>query len=314
MPAKPQHGFRWDDARVLLALHRTRTLSAAAASLGVDASTVGRRIDVLEQSIGARLFDRTPDGAVPTLAADELLPHAEAMELAAMELAGSAEAFERAVEGVVRISVPPGIADLLLVPLLPKLRAKHPQLRIDLDARVGYVDLARREADLVLRGMRPTHGEIVTVRLATARAIPVAQRAFAEHCGNVRDPSSLPWITYGHDLGHIDDARWVASVAPESAIVLRTSSFSAQIAAVEAGFGVTVVGEPLIAARRELVPLRFTRAAAARLPPYPEGSLWMAVHRALRGVPRVAALWDFLVEEVSAQLPRAARAPAALKA
>jgi DNA-binding transcriptional LysR family regulator len=307
MPAKTQNQFRWDDARVLLALHRARTLSAAAAELGVDASTVGRRVDALEQAIGARLFDRTPDGAVPTLAADELIRHAEAMELAAMELAGSAEAFERAVEGVVRISVPPGVADLLVVPLLPKLRARHPRLRIDLDARVGYVDLARREADLVLRGMRPTHGDVVAIRLATARSIPVAQRGFAERSGNVRDPATLPWITYGHDLGHIDDARWVASVAAESSIVLRTSSFSAQIAAVEAGFGVTIVGEPLIAARGELAPLRFTRSAASRLPAYPEGTLWMAVHRAMRSVPRVAALWDFLIESVSAQLPRGPR-------
>jgi len=301
MPAKMQNAFRWDDARVLLALYRGKTLSAAAKELGFNPSTVGRRVDAIEKSLGARLFDRTPDGAVPTLAGEELVPYAEAMERAAMELAGSAVDFEREVEGVVRVSVPPGIAELLLAPLLPALQTRYPRLRIDLDVRAGYVDLARREADLALRTMRPQHGDLVTTRLARALSLPFAQRALAERLGNVRDPAALPWITYGHELGDIDDARWVASLVPEGSVALRTNSFSAQVAALEAGLGVALMTEPLVAMRDSLVRLRFTRAAAARLPPYPEGSLWIVAHRALRSVPRVAAVWSFLVECIASR-------------
>lgn len=303
MPAKLQNDFRWDDARVLLALHRTRTLSGAASLLGVDASTVGRRIDAFEAALGARLFERTPDGALPTAAAEELVPHAEAMERAALELAGGAASFERDVEGIVRLSVPPGIADLLLAPLLPRLHARHPKLRLELDARVGYVDLARREADLVLRGVRPDRGDLVAVRVAGSRSLPYVRDTLARKLGRIRAVEDVPWITYGADLAHIPDAAWVLGAIPESAIVLRTSSFTAQVASVEAGLGATLIPEALTGARPHLVPLDLDRRAARGLPPFPEGQLWLATHRAMRSIPRIAAVWSFLVEHAGGAGP-----------
>lgn len=296
MVAEMQAGFRWDDARVLLALHRGRTLSAAGAALGVDASTVSRRIDALERALGARLFERTPDGAVPTALADTLVPSAQAMERAAVELAGGAASAEREVEGVVRISLPPGVADLYVAPFLPGLVARHPRLRLELDARVGYVDLARREADLVLRGLRPERGDLVATRIALARSLPFARDDVAARLGRIVDPARVPWITYGPELAHIPDAAWVEAVAAETSIVLRTSSFSAQVAAVEAGLGATLLPDGLVQGRPGLARLSFTRRVAAALPPFPEGTLWLAAHRAMRSIPRVAAVWDFIVE------------------
>jgi DNA-binding transcriptional LysR family regulator len=293
---RAQSSFRWDDARVLLALYRAHTLSAAAALLGVEPSTVGRRIDALEQALGASLFERTPDGAIPTAVTEELAPHAEAMERAALELAGHAETFERHVEGVVRVSLPPGIADLLVAPLLPRLRAKHPNLRIELDARVAYVDLARREADLVIRAMRPERGDVIAQRLVEADSVPFAHPSLCRE--KLRDPASIPWITYGEDLAHIPDASWVRSVVPEGAIVLRTSSYTSQVAAAEAGLGAFLVAREIGALRSALAPVGFTRGAASRLPPYPRGALWIAAHRSARHVPRVAAVWAFFVENV----------------
>ena len=94
MPAKSQSRFSWDDVRVLLALFRTRTLTAAGVRLGINASTVGRRLEALERALGARLFDRTPDGVVPTAATEQLLDHAERLEQAAHALGGAVEGFE----------------------------------------------------------------------------------------------------------------------------------------------------------------------------------------------------------------------------
>jgi DNA-binding transcriptional LysR family regulator len=299
-----QNGFRWDDARILIALHRGGTLSAAGSTLGVDASTVGRRIEALEQALGARLFDRTPDGAVPTAVADELLPHAEAMERAATELASGAGSFEREVEGVVRLSVPPGVADYFVAPFLPALRARHPRIRLELDARMAYVDLARREADLVLRGMRPDRGDLVAVKLVEARAVPSGRDTLVARLGRVSDIAAIPWITYGPDMAHIPDAAWILGTVPESAIVLRTSSFTAQVAAVDAGLGVTLIAEAF-PMRPRLVPVAFGRALASRLPPFPVGQLWLAAHRAMRFIPRVAAVWEFIIENAqSAATPR----------
>ncbi len=186
-----------------------------------------------------------------------------------------------------------------MAPFLPELHARHPRIRLEIDARVGYVDLARREADLVLRGMRPDRGDLVAQRIAESRSVPFVSAGLAARLGRVSDIASVPWITYGHDLAHIPDAAWTGRAVPETAIVLRTSSFTAQVAAVEVGLGAALITEDLVAIR-PLVPLAFTRKLAATLPPYPEGQLWLATHRAMRSIPRVAAVWDFIVEHTVA--------------
>jgi len=288
--------FRWDDVKVLLALKRERTLGGAARRLEVDATTVGRRLGALESALGAQLFDRTPDGVVATAAAEELLGAAEAMELAAQKMEGDVAGLERGVEGLVRLSVPPGLSDLMIAPRVAELYRRHPKLLLELDARVAYVDLSRREADLALRGMRPEKGDLVSVRLTTATSIPFGCTTLREELGNVRDASTLPWITYGPELDHIPDAAWVLSVASPSSLVLRTSSFSSQVGAASAGVGVMLAPRELMSGVEALAPIRFTRREAGRLPPMPTGSLYLVAHRSMRQVPRVAAVWEFLCE------------------
>lgn len=289
--------FRWDDAKVLLALARAGTLSGAARELAVDATTVGRRLTALESALGERLFDRTPDGVTSTALAESLLPHAESMEQAANALSGGLAGFERGVRGVVRISAPPGLADLAIAPRLAELHARHPELRVELDARVGYVDLSRREADVALRTSRPSRGDLVSVRVTHAAALPLASLERVDTWGNVGRPSDLPWITYGPELDHIPDARFVLSVAPPESLVLRTSSFSSQVAAAEAGLGVFVAPWELVRDRGTLAKVRFTRSGKRTLPAAPEGSLYLVVHRSMRDVPRVAAVWDFIAAQ-----------------
>lgn len=289
--------FRWDDAKILLALEREGSLSGAARRLAVDATTVGRRLAALEDALGQRLFERTPDGAVATALAEELVAHAESMEQAAHAMAGSVAGFERGVEGTIRLSVPPGLSDILIAPRLIDLRARHPRLDVELDARIGYVNLARREADLALRGIRPERGDLVSVRLTTSRSIPFASATHAEELGNVRDASELPWITYGAELDHIPDAAWVLQVATSSSFVLRTSSFSSQVAATVSGLGVMLGPRELMRDVPALAPVSFTRRERGALPPFPEGALYLVAHRSMRRVPRVAAVWDFLVEQ-----------------
>ncbi|HEU4536894.1 MAG TPA: LysR family transcriptional regulator, partial [Polyangiaceae bacterium] len=148
-------GARWDDVRVFLAAYQLGSLGAAGARLGLDVSTVSRRLTAFEAAIGAPLFDRSRRGLAPTRAAELALPAAEAMAAALARLARDASAPDAAAEGVVRLSVAPGFADAFLAPLVPALRARHPKITLELDASVRPLDLARREADLALRSVRP---------------------------------------------------------------------------------------------------------------------------------------------------------------
>jgi DNA-binding transcriptional LysR family regulator len=287
--------YLWDDLRVFLALWRRRTLSAAAASLRVNPSTVGRRLQALETSLGTRLYERTPDGVRATPAAETLVGHAERVEEAALGFAGAVTGFEVAAEGAVRLTAPPAVAELLVAPALPRLRARYPRLVLELDASVAYADLTRREADLALRLTRPRSGDLVAVKVAEEPSVIAGSARLA--AVRLSALGAVPWITWDAALGHLPDARWVATHVPSEAVVLRTNSIAAQLAAAESGAGVLLLARALARARKlsALQPrgaLRSTLAATPRTP------LWLVGHQALRQVPRVAAVWTFLLEEV----------------
>lgn len=298
MPASTQawEEMRWDDVRLFLALHRGGSLAAASARVGLDASTLSRRLVALEASLGARLFDRTREGLVPTEAAELLLAPAEEMEAAHGRFAREASGLERAAEGVVRLSVPPGLADSFLGPVLVRLRAEHPGIRLELDASVRVMDLTRREADLALRTIRPQSGELVMAKVGASRWTPMTAAAGAAARAPVKRWEDVAWIAWGAELAGIPPARWLARHLPGGDPVLRTNHIAAQVAAVRAGVGVALL--PLSYARVEAIaPLRYARALAASVADLPVNETWLVGHKALRGVPRVAAVWALLLEE-----------------
>jgi len=291
-----QFDFRWDDARVLLALLETRTLSGTALKLGVNTSTIGRRLDALESAVGARLFDRTAEGVLPTALAEQLAPHAEDLERSAARFAMAAKGREVEVEGEVRITAPPGVADLILAPTLPRLLARWPKLRISILASVGYVDLARREADIAMRILQPASGDLVARKIGEPEEVPLASPEYAERVGPLHKAEDAQWISWGEDLAHIPSARWLSAAVPKSCVVLTSSSVGAQIGAAEAGLGVLVLPRIFCKTSR-LVPVALAPKFRAKLPPFPKGALWLVGHRALREVPRIAAVWSFIEEE-----------------
>ncbi|MEZ4337816.1 MAG: LysR family transcriptional regulator, partial [Sandaracinaceae bacterium] len=111
--------FRWDDLAVVLAVHRGGSLAAAADSLRIDASTVSRRLRAIEAELGSRLFDRTPDGLLPTDLTLRLLPHAEQAEAAALAVEAEAAGEEVAAVGRVRLALADAFAAYVVAPALP---------------------------------------------------------------------------------------------------------------------------------------------------------------------------------------------------
>lgn len=282
----------WDHVRVFLAIARAGQLAGAGARLGLDVSTVSRRLDRLERELGVHLFDRTKDGTAITAAAEAILPAAEEMERALARFTTAANAIETTAEGVVRLTCIPGVADAFVAPLLARFHERFPRVVVHLDASVGYADLTRREADLALRALRPQAGDLVAVKVVTTRSVPMTSPEYARALGRLARWDDARWLAWGEDLAHLPSARWMAKHTP--APVLRTSHFGSLIAAAAAGLGLMLASEPFAAVRR-LEPVRLAPALEADLGALPTEELWLVGHRALRGVPRVAALWDFLL-------------------
>jgi DNA-binding transcriptional LysR family regulator len=296
--------IRWDDVPLFLALLRERNLSRAAKRLGLDASTASRRLVSLEECSGSRLFDRSRQGLAPTEAAEQMLPAAEEMERAAFKLASTADGLQSGVEGVVRISAIPGFVDAYLAPRLAELVARYPRLRLEVDARATVSDLTRREADIAIRSIRPRSGELVMTKLTTARWLAMASPRVARELGTLRRWDDARWITWDDDLAHIPAARWVAEHVATPP-VLRTSSIGAQVAAVEHGLGVALFDE-YAPGVHEVAPVAYARGLAESAARWPVDDLWLVGHAALRDTPRVAAVWEFIVEMVRTFTPKAA--------
>ena len=218
--------LRWDELAIVLALARAGSLSGAAERLGVNISTVARRLDGLEAKLHVHLFDRTPTGVVATEMAEALIPAAETMERAAADAMRVLAGRETEPEGVVRIAAPPGLANWIVAPGLVKLRARHPKLRIELLASVGYVDLTRREADLAIRAVRPQAGDLVSVRLIEVAPVVAGAASLVRRVGRLKDLDAVDWVTWGPDLAHLPDAEWIAKHVARERIVLQTSSMA----------------------------------------------------------------------------------------
>lgn len=288
-----QSDARWDDVRVFLAAYRLGGLGLAAGRLGVDTSTVSRRIAAFERELGVQLFERTRDGLRRTRAAEQLFEAAEAMETAHARLARDASDVEAIAEGTVRLTADPGLAEFFVVPALPRLRAQHPRIALELDASALPRDLARREADLALRSTTITGAELVTTRLARMPWLPVGSPGLVERLGALARWDAAPWITWDRDMTGFAPAQWIARHASAAAIPLRTSHFASQITAAEVGLGVALLPASYLGVRG-LQRVRTSRALASTT--WPHSELWLVAPRPLREVPRVAAVWRFLVE------------------
>ncbi|WP_437574889.1 LysR family transcriptional regulator [Sorangium sp. So ce887] len=294
-----QESERWDDVRVFLEAYRLLSLGMAASRLGVDTSTVSRRLAALERRLGVRLFARSREGLLRTVAAEQLFEAAEAMEAAHARLSRDASSVEANAEGTVRLTLDPGLAEFFVAPALARFRAKHPRIDLELDASPIPRDLRRREADLALRSSKLAGSDLVTTKISVETWMAVGAPTLIGRLGALSSWDAAPWITWDRDMSSYAPAQWIAKHAPRAPTPLRTSHFASQIVAAEAGLGLALLPAPY-ARRPTLERARTTRALAASVESWPRSELWLVAPRILRDVPRVAAVWTFLVEEMRA--------------
>ncbi len=222
------------------------------------------------------------------------MPVAEEIEQSVARFANQADALEREAAGVVRITCPPDVAEVVVAPLLSELFARHPALRVTLTPGESVLDLTRREADLALRTVRPQSGDLVMTRLTTAPWVLVAAPALARRLGKLRNFGDAPWVSWGEALSNIGAARWLAKHARGVEPLVRSDSLRVQLAAVSAGVGVALMPEPSVRHYR-LTRVSLAAGLRAAAAEWPQDELYLVTHRALRDVPRVRVVWELLL-------------------
>ncbi|HEX8064594.1 MAG TPA: LysR family transcriptional regulator [Allosphingosinicella sp.] len=290
--------FDWNDVRAFLAVARSGRLTAAAARLGVDHSTLSRRIGALEHSLKARLFDRSPSGYTATEQGRRLMPLAEEMERLALGAAETVGGSAGIVEGVVRIGSPEGFGSYFLAPRIQKLKARHPQLVVQLVAASAVFSLAKREADIAISVSRPPAGRLLVSKLIDydlgLYAAP-AYLAGAAPIASCDDLKGHNFVSYIGDLLHFPELDFLQNVVPGGTTSMESSNLVAQTRATLAGAGLCVL--PAFLAREE--------PGLARVLPDEVNltrSLWLTVHQDLAELARVRAAMRFIRDEVEGAL------------
>lgn len=279
----------WEDLRFFLELYRTGSLSDAARRLGVDHSTVARRIAALETSLDIRLFDRSSRGYERSKAAEDLVPYAQRVEEEVLALERRAEVGAAEHVGIVRLTTTHHLASEFLIPELPLLRQYHPGIELEVLAESRDVSLTRREADIALRLGRPRDAGLVARKIGDLSYAFYASRG---HRAAKVDFDKDVFVGFDETLAEIAQERWLARVAPRRRVVFRTNSPQCLLAAARAGLGIAFA--PCIFADAQP---GLKRLSSPVLPE--DRELWLIVHGELRHSPRIRVVLDFIAERAA---------------
>lgn len=272
----------WSDMRVFLAVARSRSLGEAARQLGVSHPTVGRRLQVLEQTSGQPLFLRTAQGLVLTDTGERILGLAEEMEQSALSIERRLAGDRDQPEGLLRISSAEWFAGYVLAPVLCELTRRYPLIMPEVIPGHRLFDLARRDADIAFRIVPFTEPDIVHRKLTTMHyGLYTSEEGPAPQ----PDGEGLGLITMNVAQSHYPDVHWLQQRYPLARTVFTSSSRTVQAQMCASGLGVAVLPRPLgdrIPGIRLLDPDE----------PPPGRDIWMGYHQDMRNMDRLRALAD----------------------
>lgn len=286
----------WDDLRFFLALSRHGSLSAAAKVLHVSQSTVGRRLNSLEATLGVRLLNRTPDGYVPTLAGVDVREKAERLEAEAIALERDVTGRDTRLRGLVRVTCAETLAAHILAPSFAKLHEQHPDIMIELIPNPRELSLAMREADISLRMRQPEQHDLVVRRVGgIAFGIYATPDYVRNHGGlDVEDGcTGHRLITQLEDTQEMTQSAWLTDLASRAIVVLQTSSHEAAVLAAASGGGLAC-----LARFRGDGEARLTRLPVPTEPP--SADILLLVHKDNRDTPRIRVVLTHITECIHA--------------
>ncbi|KFL37258.1 LysR family transcriptional regulator [Arenimonas donghaensis] len=284
--------LQWSDLQFFLAVCEKGSVGAAAKTLGVNHSTVLRRLGSLERSLAVRLFDRLPSGYALTshgqaLAAD-VAPLAEQVDAAERRITGA----NLALSGTLRLTAPDALLQSLMLAPLADFRRQHPQLGLELVISNSFLSLTKREADVAVRGSNRPPEHLVGRRVGVVQTALYASRDYLASLGPGADERDYQWVGHVDALAQLDSAKWIRRHVPAERVGLRVDTMVSLADAVAAGAGVGWVLCPLASQRAGLVQLREPLAAF-------DTQVWVLTHPDLKRVARVKALTDALFDALS---------------
>lgn len=290
----------WDDIRYFLAVARGGNVTIAAAELGVNHSTVSRRIGTLERRLGVRLFDRLPSGYALTPSAGKMLGDAQRVESDIVAISRRLASRDMRLTGTLRMTAPEGIVSIVLMPHIATFSELHPEIEIQITATSDIKSLNNREADLAIRATNQPPEGLVGRKLTGQGLAKYASRAYLDARGVA--PGAIAATVKDNSRGHawiglIGDKivpNWVKAHYPDARCAARLDTVYTLYGAAKAGLGIAELPCRLGNADPDLV-------RVAPLETAPHRDIWILYHRDMRHTARLRALADFLTKIVVAE-------------
>lgn len=290
------NNLNWDDLRVFLAVARTGAISRAARQIGVDHSTISRRISQLEYVIGASLFERQSSGLSLNRLGQDILERAETIERSIISMEAHLIGRDTEVGGVVRVALMEGIASLYLSRRLLGLAERYPCITLEIVTSPQHVQVSRREADIFLSFFQADAKSVTSKKVGEFGLGLFGNPEYLERYGtphSIADLSDHVFVDYVRDLIHIDPVRWLDDVITEPRIAVTSSSMIAQMGCAAGGMGLVLL--PYFAVEQETCLVRVLDGVTDV-----RRDVWLTVHNDLRGTGRIRAVERYISELLQA--------------
>ncbi|ABE29410.1 bacterial regulatory helix-turn-helix, lysR family protein [Paraburkholderia xenovorans LB400] len=292
--------LNWDDLRYFLEVARTQRASAAGKRLGVDHTTVARRVRELEAALGVILFDKSrADGFTLTSDGHRLLRHADAVETAVQSASEQFRGATQGLSGHVRIGSTEGFGCFFLSPQIARFTAAHRDVSIDILPVPHFVSLSKREADMAITLERPERGKYVFTRLCDYRLRLYGTRDYFLRHEPVRCIADLrhhAFIDYVADLAFSHELLYLNRTIPDVSSSLCSTSVIAQYFAALQGNALAILPCFMAAPNPMLVSILPDEVVVTR-------QFWLSSREDLRKLRRITVLWDYLRAATDANRP-----------
>ncbi len=285
--------FPWDDLRIFLEIARTGSLAGAARALGVNHSTVFRRINAFEDRLGVRLFERLPTGYALTLAGEEMQASADRVEREIDRLDRRITGRDLRLEGTLVVTTTDTIIENFLTPHLAAFRQAYPGIVLELVIDNRNINLSKRQADVAVRPTRNPPETLVGRKIADIAVAPYAAPRYMK--GRKEDLGALDWLSVDESLAHLAAAKWFRENHADANVVLRANSLFGLLHTCEAGMGAALLACFMADPRKGLRRIGEPIPGAGTM-------LWLLTHEDLRHTGRVRAFMDFMAASLAAEI------------
>ncbi|GHB44545.1 transcriptional regulator [Pseudovibrio japonicus] len=287
------YSLNWDDLKYFLAVARSGTIRGGANLIRVNHTTLARRLEVLEERVGSRLFDRSKAGLVLTELGEALLPYAERVEDEMTTASRLIVGRDAKPQGTIYVTMPHGLAMTSIMDDLVLFAEEYPDIDLNLNFTNNVADLTRREADVGFRIADEVTQDVVGRKLVQMSQAAYCTREYGERIKD-NGGEGLHFIGW-HEAEGETSAPWIKNGCyPKALLKHRVSELVPLISLAAAGLGMAYLACNLGDRHPALIRAPFQK-------PMPYRSIWLLLHRDLRNTARVRLFVDFVAKRITAR-------------